>query len=313
MGLAEGDDISLVRLQDLRNLLTLLLDGDELLLLLPHAIEGTAELAHEALDDLRCDILLPQDPILNGLLKRIEHDLCGIWLSEHAGGDLLTATLGGSRVRGAIRTEEELGVAGGRGPEKGIAVSRGLCHGLAEAEWISGPRIDDDGQVVGGDGARDCGTTLFDSLDSRSGGAVLQDDAELGELGMELSQNGQEPLLRGQDRHVASGGALAVQVQNQSLTLHLSEDRVERRVVDHAGARVGGYTGRVALDSGDTALLGFNDGLRGDCLVQIQRHEVVDIGLNGLQALLVVQGMVDGGDGGHQVGLRNRVILMAER
>jgi hypothetical protein len=37
--------------------------------------------------------------------------------------------------------------------------------------------------------------------------------------------------------------------------------------------------------------------------VQVEGHEVVDIGLNGLQALLVVEGMVDGRDGRDQVGL----------
>jgi hypothetical protein len=37
--------------------------------------------------------------------------------------------------------------------------------------------------------------------------------------------------------------------------------------------------------------------------VQVKGHEVVDIGLDSLQALLVVEGMVDGRDGWDQVGL----------
>lgn len=94
-----------------------------------------------------------------------------------------------------------------------------------------------------------------------------------------------------------------MEVQNQALTLHLREDRIKGGIVDNAGARVGRDTGRVALDTGDAALLGLDNGLGGDRLVQVEGHEVVDVGLNGLQTLLVVEGMVDGRDGRDQVGL----------
>lgn len=156
---------------------------------------------------------------------------------------------------------------------------------------------------MGSDSTRDGGSALLDSLDSRRGGAVLQDNAELGELGVQLSQDGQEPLLRRQHRDIALGGSLTVEVQDQTLTLHLGEDRIEGGVVDNAGARVGRHTSGVALDTGDAALLSLDDGLGGDRLVQVKGHEVVDIGLDSLQALLVVEGMVDGRDGWDQVGL----------
>lgn len=94
-----------------------------------------------------------------------------------------------------------------------------------------------------------------------------------------------------------------MQVEDHVLTLHLRENGVEGCVVDDAGARIGGHAGRVALDAGDTALLSLDDGLGCDGFVQVQRHEVVDVRLEGLQALLVVQSTVDGRDGRNQVGL----------
>lgn len=303
LSLAEGNHVGLIRLQNLRDLLTLLLNGDELLLLFADIIKGPTELAHEALHNLRGDILILEHTVLNGLLERIENDLCRIRLGEDTGGNLLTTTLGGRRVRGAVGAEEELGVARGGRAEESVTIGGGLGHGLAEAEWVTGPRVNDDRQVVSSDGTGNGRATLLDSLDGSRSGAVLQDDAELGELGMQLSQFGQEPLLGRQDRHVTLGGSLTVEVQDQALTLHLGEDGIEGSVVDHAGARVGRHTGGVALDTGDAALLGLDDGLGGDRLVQVEGHEVVDIGLNGLQALLVVEGMVDGRDRRDQVGL----------
>ena len=306
LGLSEGNDIDLVRLQNSCNLLTLLLDSDGFLLLLPNAIKGPAELTHEALDDFGRDVFLLENSILAGLLKGIQDNLGGVGLGEHTGSNLFSATLGGSRVRSTIRPKEELGVAGRRGPEKRITIGRGLGDRLAEAERITGPRVDDDGKVVGGDRTGDGGPALLDGLNGGGGGTVFQDDAEVGEPGVEIKQRGEESLLRRQHCHIALRRDLSMEVQHQPLALHLGKNGVELRIVDHARARVGGDTGGIALDSCDAALLGFDDGLWGDRLVQVQRHEVVDIGLNGLQPLLVVQGAVDGGNGRDQIGLGKR-------
>lgn len=100
-----------------------------------------------------------------------------------------------------------------------------------------------------------------------------------------------------------------MQIEDHVLTLHLRKDGVEGSIVDDAGARVGGHAGWVALDTGDTALLGLADGLGSDGLVQVQRHEVVDIGFEGLEALLVIQSAVDGRDGRDQVGLYKSYII----
>lgn len=95
-----------------------------------------------------------------------------------------------------VGTEEELGVTRRSRAKEGVSVGGGLGHGLAEAEGVAGPGVNDDGQVVGSDSTGDRGPALLDGLDRGRGSAVLQDDAELGELGVQFSQDGQEPLLR---------------------------------------------------------------------------------------------------------------------
>lgn len=193
-----------------------------------------------------------------------------------------------------VGAEEELGVARCGRAEESVSVGGGLGHRLTEAERVASPRVNDNGQVVGSDSTGDGGPALLDNFDSGCSSAVLQDDTELRELGVQLNQDGQEPLLRRQHGHVTLGGSLAVKVQDQTLALHLGENGIEGSVVDDAGARVGRHTGRVALDTGDAALLGLDNGLGRDRLVQVKGHEVVDIGLNGLQTLLIIEGMVDG-------------------
>lgn len=200
----------------------------------------------------------------------------------------------------AVGAEEELGVARGCGPEKGVAVRRGLRDGLAEAEWVSGPVVDDDGEVVRGDAAESesgdivarrfewrnkrCSnsrTTFLDGFDGGSGSAMLQDDAKLGEALVQLEQGGKETFLGRQDGHVTLRRHFTVKVEDHVLTLHFGEHGVELGVVDDARGGVGGHARGVALDAGDALLLRFDDGLRGHRLVEVEGHEVVDIGFNG--------------------------------
>lgn len=94
-----------------------------------------------------------------------------------------------------------------------------------------------------------------------------------------------------------------MQVQDHVLALHLLKNRVEGLVADDTGAAVCGYAGGVGLDARDTCGCGLLDHFGGDVLVQVQRHQEVDIGLNCLESLLVVQSVLNSGDWRYQVGL----------
>lgn len=148
---SEGNNIHLVRLQDVRDLLILPIDDDELLLLFANAIEIATKLAHETLNDLRGDVFFLQDAILASLLERVDDKLGGVGLSEHTGCDLIASSLGHGRVRCAVGSEEELGITGGCCAQKGITIRGRLGNRLAEAERISSPGVDDDRQVMGRD------------------------------------------------------------------------------------------------------------------------------------------------------------------
>ena len=148
---------------------------------------------------------------------------------------------------------------------------------------------------------------LLDSLHRSSGCAVLENDPQLGETLVQLQQGGKEALFRRQDGHIARGWDFAMQVEDHILTLHLSEDGIELGVVDHARRGVGSHTGRVTLDTSDASLLGLNDRLRGHGLMEIQRHEIVHIGLDGLQALLVLKRTVNGSHRRDQVRLVDNI------
>lgn len=144
----------------------------------------------------------------------------------------------------------------------------------------------------------------LDGLDGVLGGAVLQDDAQLGKLGVQALERGQELALSVQDRDalLLVAGNLAVQVKDQATLLHGSKNRVEGLVGQHAGRGVGGDAGGVALDARDAGALGLADDLGSDGLVQVQGHGVVDRGVDGLEACLVLEGLCDGSDGRDQVG-----------
>ena len=61
--------------------------------------------------------------------------------------------------------------------------------------------------------------------------------------------------------------------------------------------------GGIRLDARDACLLGLADHLGCDGLVEVQRHEVVDIGLNGPQAVAVLDALLHAGDGRDEVWL----------
>lgn len=94
-----------------------------------------------------------------------------------------------------------------------------------------------------------------------------------------------------------------MKIEDHVLPFHLRKDGVEYRIVHHSRGRIGGDTGRIALHTGDASLLSLDNGLRGDALVEVQRHQVVYIRLNGLQAGFVFQRTVDGGHWWYEIGL----------
>ena len=65
----------------------------------------------------------------------------------------------------------------------------------------------------------------------------------------------------------------------------------------------------VGFDACDACLFGFADHLRSDVLVQIERHEVVDIRLDSAEAVTVFQRCLDGCDRRDKVGLKQESII----
>lgn len=88
-------------------------------------------------------------------------------------------------------------------------------------------------------------------------------------------------------------GHFTVQVENHVLLLHFGENGVEGLVGEYARGRVSGDSCGVGFDTSDACLLCFDNHLRCDVLVQVQRDEVVDIGLDGAKAVPVLQGCLD--------------------
>lgn len=68
--------------------------------------------------------------------------------------------------------------------------------------------------------------------------------------------------------------------------------------------KYGGHACRVGLDACDAGGFGLADHLGRDGFVQVQRHEVVDVGLDGAEAVAVLETLLDCGDGRDQVGLQ---------
>lgn len=130
-----------------------------------------------------------------------------------------------------------------------ITVLGRLGDGLAEAEWVAGPVVDDKGEVVRGDSTCDGGTTGADCGEGGGRAAVLEDDAEGGKLLVEGLQSGEEGRFRVEDGDglaLGSGGVgvgrgrrdFAVEVEDHVLFFHFGEDGVEGLVGDDAGGGV---------------------------------------------------------------------------
>lgn len=209
----------------------------------------------------------------------------------------------GVRTR-AVRAEEELAAAGHEGVEQRPAVLGRLGHGLAEAEDVADGVVDDQAQVVRRDGARDGVAALADGVAGFRRGDVLEDDAQLGEARVDVEQRREELALGVEHADVLGrvGGDLAVDVEDHVDLLHGGEGGEEGLVGDDAAGRVGRRALWVGLHARDAGLLGLADDVGGDGLVEEEGDEVVDGGVDGLEALAVGDGGADGGQGRDQVG-----------
>lgn len=290
--------------QALRNGLCAQLQDDLLLLLVDDSIEVTAELAEESFELLLGHVVLSQDTKLNALLQRTHDDADSVWLCEDASCDLV-GTLRLGRVRRRISAQEKLGVAAYCSLQQCSSIRWVLRDWLAEAVWITSPVIDCDEHVVGCDGGCDCVATGLDSFDCRRRCAVLQDDSQLWKSTMQIKQGRQEGLFGVEDGDIVASRRrkLAVQVEDQVLSLHLFEDRVELLVRHDSMIGVRGHAVRIGLNAGHPLLLGFLDGIRADVGMKIERHEKLDVWLQFLKALLVLESMMDRRDWRDQIGL----------
>lgn len=134
------------------------------------------------------------------------------------------------------------------------------------------------------------------------------------EISMKLPQRRQELRLRieysdnvsvSSSANIAGRGAwnLSMQIQHQVVLLHGLEDRVIALVIEHAGFRVRGHARRVDLDACDSGACGLGDGGRGDRLVQIERHQELDIRSKCLKTFTVGDCSSHSGNWRDEVGL----------
>jgi hypothetical protein len=65
----------------------------------------------------------------------------------------------------------------------------------------------------------------------------------------------------------------------------------------------GSDTSWVRFDTGDTCFLCLADDFGCDRLMQVKRHEIVDIWFNCKQSVAVLEALLDCGDGRNQIGL----------
>lgn len=231
----------------------------------------------------------------------------------------------------AVGAEEELAAAGHQGLQQGPAVLGRLGHGLAEAKDVADGVVDDQAQVVRRDGAGHRVAALADGLDRVGRGDVLEHDAQAREASVDVEQRREELALGVEHADVLGRvrGDLAVDVEDhvdlfESVSqkqeghkkqglylLHGRKGREKGVVGDDAAGRVCRGALRVRLDTGDAGLLGGADDVRRDTLVEEERHEVLDAGVDGLQALAIGQGRVHRGDGRHEVGHAHDAVAAA--
>ena len=122
--------------------------------------------------------------------------------------------------------QEELGVAADDGLEQCVAIGGGLGDGLAERKRVNLAHVPGQVEVVSSDGSSNGRAASADGIQGGGSGAVLEDDAEVGELLVEPLQGGQEGLLV----RLALGddaGDLTVEVQDHVVLLHGGEGGVE--------------------------------------------------------------------------------------
>lgn len=165
----------------------------------------------------------------------------------------------GSRVG----TEKELGVTRGCSFNQSLAIIREFGHRLAKVEGIATPRINREVKVVCSDGGSNGGTAFLDGLNGGARGAVLQNDAELGEFLVQKLEGRQKLVLSVKHMDIMATGALTMQVKNKIVLLHGSKSRVEGLVAAHAMLRVGGDASRVAFDTSDAKLGRFGNDFGG--------------------------------------------------
>jgi hypothetical protein len=271
----EGNDGSLT-LSDLgnNNLTGLLLQDDGILLdvlgslpaLLNSLVEVTAEVADESTELVE----------LSHAVEGRGNVLNSVGLCEDTGSGLSVGStnLGASGVGSRVGSQEELRVSGGGSLEKGSSVGGELGNGLAEAVRVVSPLVNGEVKVVGGDGSGNVGSAGLDSLDGGGSGAVLQDNAEVGETLVESLEGRKEGLLSVQDGGGLRRGGLSVDVEDHVALLHSGEDGVEGGVVDNSSLRVGGQSLGVRLDSGNLSGSGSGaDDIGGDLGGEVESHE----------------------------------------
>lgn len=96
---------------------------------------------------------------------------------------------------------------------------------------------------------------------------------------------------------------LPMKVKNHPCLLHSGKDLVVRPVVLDPPVRVGGDTPRVALDALDARGARFADFIRRNGRVEVERHEILSFGGEGLERGLVLERALSRGDGRREVRL----------
>ena len=220
---------------------------------------------------------------------------------EDAGG-AAAAFFGVLGVGGAVAAEHEFGVGGEGGGEEGVAVLGAFGDGFAEEvglEEAAEDVVEGDDEVVGGDG----GEEVFEAVEEGEGGGggdVLHDDAEAGEAGGEVLIGGEELGFAVEDE----AGGFAVDEEGDAEVLHEGEGGFGGLDVVDAAVAVGGDAVGVEFEGEEVGLGGGEEGV--GVGLEEEGHERLEGGGEGADgfedALAVGEELLQGGDGGHQIG-----------